>query len=765
MSNSECNYYSETAVNDDTNTKILGKRDISAEINVETLCEVVQELGIIPLSWPNVSEPEFEGRTCFPESYYKNSNKEKLLLTYAENFRQQFDLKYLDRKPLLLQARNECGLQKMVCTTIRPTRIPYPELLEWRGCAALVADYLIYEPLAKPILALIKTEEELRETKYKVKPACDFSSKHLLQREEMRKKRLTEEQSRVQAEAMKLIEELEKPPSDNLHGWRVHSWVLVLAKSRFSNRNDVDLNEVEKYPFYIEPSSGFKYDIAHSEYLNVESVYNHENYYVNLANLKSPTNFVLTNPDYWERLLCEEPIELSEEAAENYVAEKHLDMPSSWVEKLDISISDFEQRYPSGKKTIQYKKAILEKHAPYSRSDGLIKKLVEYEDYDYTIPLNWYEWYEHRSDYLMKRLFDQTTNFVTEVFKRGREDYLKLHQYEINDNTDTLKTNRIIEFFQESHPDNLLKVVTSPSSITEYYNDRSDRLCLREIKYDVNSGGGLQSVLETFERNTNISALEDVCEKHFIINESKVKLVYHYGDNSFLKSTKTFNIPYVTDMGEFLKYNPDSIQIYEVNSDAKTLNELELYELLCKCRDDMLKTETHVVKFENKLKSYLANRLEELDSPSLSVPLFNTERNEKAKDSLNKKETQEKQMFEREMSESGMWPGTPYLVQDGIDTLNESAKLSCIEDFKKMQIARQNRLQETYQMYVSQLKEEKIWYLSNKYFLTPEMETKYFENSNELLFKIEAIESQLGRQQNLSASRYENLMALLENKD
>lgn len=42
----------------------------------------------------------------------------------------------------------------MVCTTIRPTRIPYPELLEWRGCAALVSDYLIYEPLAKPILAV-----------------------------------------------------------------------------------------------------------------------------------------------------------------------------------------------------------------------------------------------------------------------------------------------------------------------------------------------------------------------------------------------------------------------------------------------------------------------------------------------------------------------------------------------------------------------------------------------------------------------------------
>lgn len=58
-----------------------------------------------------------------------------------------------------------------------------------------------------------------------------------------------------------------------------------------------------------------------------------------MQNLKAPANFILTNSDCWERLLCEEPIELSEETAENYVAEKHLDMPSSWVEKLDMSIS------------------------------------------------------------------------------------------------------------------------------------------------------------------------------------------------------------------------------------------------------------------------------------------------------------------------------------------------------------------------------------------------------------------------------------------
>lgn len=35
----------------------------------------------------------------------------------------------------------------MVCTTLRPTVMPYPELESWEGCSKLVADHLKYEPL------------------------------------------------------------------------------------------------------------------------------------------------------------------------------------------------------------------------------------------------------------------------------------------------------------------------------------------------------------------------------------------------------------------------------------------------------------------------------------------------------------------------------------------------------------------------------------------------------------------------------------------
>lgn len=40
----------------------------------------------------------------------------------------------------------------MVCTTIRPTTIRFPEFRTWEGCASFVADHLNYEPLEKPRL-------------------------------------------------------------------------------------------------------------------------------------------------------------------------------------------------------------------------------------------------------------------------------------------------------------------------------------------------------------------------------------------------------------------------------------------------------------------------------------------------------------------------------------------------------------------------------------------------------------------------------------
>ena len=40
--------------------------------------------------------------------------------------------------------------QKFVCTSIRPTQLPYQELYDWDGAAEFVADYLDFVPLDPP---------------------------------------------------------------------------------------------------------------------------------------------------------------------------------------------------------------------------------------------------------------------------------------------------------------------------------------------------------------------------------------------------------------------------------------------------------------------------------------------------------------------------------------------------------------------------------------------------------------------------------------
>ncbi|RVE53935.1 hypothetical protein evm_001338 [Chilo suppressalis] len=134
--------------------KIFSLVNVTEPLTLESLNNAIYELGIVNLCWPHITEPVFETRTSFPKSYYTNTAKERLLLAYAENFRRQYNFHYKNkvRKPLLLQVPNECGLQKMVCTSIRPTKLCFADTNTWQGVSALVSDYFDYEPLKKPML-------------------------------------------------------------------------------------------------------------------------------------------------------------------------------------------------------------------------------------------------------------------------------------------------------------------------------------------------------------------------------------------------------------------------------------------------------------------------------------------------------------------------------------------------------------------------------------------------------------------------------------
>ena len=105
----------------------------------------------VPKTSEKISRMQALDPADLPPSYSSNSPEELLVLEYVENFRRQFVQLYPDRKDLLLVPRNECGVEKFLCTTVRPTQLEYSDLYDLEDCASFVAEHIQYEALTDPV--------------------------------------------------------------------------------------------------------------------------------------------------------------------------------------------------------------------------------------------------------------------------------------------------------------------------------------------------------------------------------------------------------------------------------------------------------------------------------------------------------------------------------------------------------------------------------------------------------------------------------------
>ena len=91
-----------------------------------------------------------DGSYNLARCYYENTSKEELVLEHVLEYKRQFKVIYDPMRKLLLAPKNEGKIRKFICTTIRPTKLPYVELYDWEKCAKFIADYLEYEELPEP---------------------------------------------------------------------------------------------------------------------------------------------------------------------------------------------------------------------------------------------------------------------------------------------------------------------------------------------------------------------------------------------------------------------------------------------------------------------------------------------------------------------------------------------------------------------------------------------------------------------------------------
>ncbi|XP_065517544.1 dynein regulatory complex subunit 7 isoform X4 [Lathamus discolor] len=750
----------------------LGGLAVSGDLqDVETKVPVKQDC--VPKHSVDMSQ--------LPSSYKTNSPKEKQLLRVVDNFLQQYIHLCPNRKPLFLHPVNECGVEKFVSTTVRPTLLPYMELYDWDGCASFVSDYLVMEPLECPITlpsslysptttlkhqrgncfdftvllcsmligagydaycvqgyatletcTMDETQElcpllrkpletqvpkEEEKKKYRIKPLPDMQSKFELQQEV--KKAAAIEASQKDKERDK--KEVGNPKHEPLHGLRVHAWVLVLSGKR----------EVAE-TFFINPFTGNRHNTTDKRFLGIESVWNHRNYWVNMQDCRHGCQdliFDLGDAVRWEIMLSESnPLQLLPEEEEELFdsdteREKRMsfDMPPSWVAPIRIPPREFETRYCQGKKVTLYNKAKLEKWAPYLNGNGLVQRLTICAGPD-------------------------------------SHTYTSLEP----------KTGHTMEFYNEARVDGLQKRVETASEMTEYFMGRDDFLYLRHVDFgkqgdetqgiDMNSKPIVQ-IKECFHRNPEKPADEDVAECIFLITEENIHLTYHLKDKYITASKKLFHkLPQKASKEHKVFMTPETCTTYQAGSFEKGKSLFHLYNLLKELTAKEKRVKEQVQQSEAEVLTILKIRQTEEADIKLSVSIYNRERNEERR---RQHEAMESTMKDELLGQKKQDLDylAPFLIQNGCrDKLNKEQALcvrdDCLTDFKHHLTYKVNLIQARLEKAVEELQKRHLWFQENKNQLSTKEKDDYLFSCSESMFHINVIEQRLNREKQMAPQKY-----------
>ncbi|KAF1398428.1 Dynein regulatory complex subunit 7, partial [Spheniscus magellanicus] len=803
-------------------------QDLETKVSVEQIC--------IPSDVPDFDWTSID-TSQLPSSYKTNSLKEKKLLHIADHFLQQYAHLCPDRKPLFLHPVNECGVEKFVSTTVRPTLLPYTELYHWDGCASFVSDYLAVEPLKSPITPpsslyspttilkyqrgncfdfsvllcsmligagydaycvhgyatreictldetlelcplLRKPQEVPKEgmkkssNKYRVKPPPDLHSKFELQQEAKKAAETEAAQKNKEREEEK---ELEKPRRDPLYGLRVHAWVLVLSGKR----------EVPE-TFFINPFTGNSHSTMDEHFLGIESIWNHRNYWVNMQDCWNGCKdliFDLGDAIRWEIMLsgsnkplqllpdAEEEKELSDRDMDDMQEKEEdisFDMPPSWVAPIQISPREFETRCSQGRKVILYRKAKLEKWAPYLNGNGLVKRLTIYADLDCTEVVEVREWFKNREDMLDMREVNKQTQLTTDYFSPGHLLNLKAHTYTSLEP----ETGHTMEFYNEARVDGLQKRVENANEMTEYFVGRDDFLHVRHMEFgkrgkkihlagtrtDINSQPIVQ-IKECFHRNLEKPADEDVAERIFLITEETIHLTYHLKDKYITASKKDFFKASERDRkGNEIVMTPEMCITYQAGSSEKEKKLLHLYKLLQELTEEEKRLKQQVRQSEAEVLNILKIRENEETAVKLSVSIYNTERNEKRRQQNEAmKNTMEDELPGQE--EQDLDYLAPFLIQIGYRekmTKGQALRVrdDCLTDFKRRLIDKANIIQARFEKAVEELQKKDQWFQERKNQLSAEEEDDFLARYSETMFHIHILALRLNREKQTAPQKY-----------
>ncbi|KAJ8272217.1 hypothetical protein COCON_G00110760 [Conger conger] len=785
------------------------------------------------------SVPETDAEEEFPSSYKENSPQENQLLEMAENFRCQYVHLHPERKPLLLCPLNECGTKKFVSTTLRPTLLPYPELYSWQGCASLVSDYLCLEPIDPPsnlpkqlfsstwvlqnqrgssfdfstllcsfllgagynaycvsgyaakemcvidqsrqdcplrvTLEQVPQEEPQKQIKkYSVKPPRDLRSGFQKQQEARRRAEAEAMVAQRREEEERLKEERERPPPDLLLGQRVHCWVLILSGNREVPEN-----------FFIDPLTGRSFSTDDPSFLGIESVWNHQNYWVNMQSCHygcAEMTFDLSDAMRWEFLLpgdaallistmkLEQESEDVEEEEEEEEETKVFEMSPTWVKPIAISQQDMETRCPGGKRVIRFRKATLEKFAPYLLHDGMVTRLTTFTDLECERPTAMRQWFQNRKDRLEERELDLVAGTTLERFHRGRSHALKSHRYV----TMELETERQMEFYSRARADGLAERYDLPSEMTERFEERDDFLYYRHTLFHEHlektvaaeiqnqEHRHVKKIVERFHRDRSKPASEDVAERVFLVSENRIELTYHREDDRITSAWRSFVKPHnLGDTKNEQPFTSDMVSTYQVDPFEKPKKQLFMYELLVALTKEEETVIQRVMESEAEVWEILATRGQEENNIELLISIYNTARNENARIHREARErmAHEERLRQEEKDLDFLVPFLNRLDSPEITSRQLALQLrnDCLAALKQQIIDKTNLIQARFEKKTQCLEEKQLWYQKNRLSMNKQDEEEYLSFCSKAMFEIHTLKLRLSRQKEDAPQKYQAL--------
>lgn len=98
------------------------------------------------------SETQIEAEhtaSSLPRSYSTHNAQEESIIRLVNQYQKDFRGIYSNRRDLFLLPKNEFGVEKFLCSYIKPTRLPYADLQDYRSISKFTAEIIKYQPLDK----------------------------------------------------------------------------------------------------------------------------------------------------------------------------------------------------------------------------------------------------------------------------------------------------------------------------------------------------------------------------------------------------------------------------------------------------------------------------------------------------------------------------------------------------------------------------------------------------------------------------------------